>query len=503
MSQVRGRPTSVTVGTRRLGAVMLATGVVAVVARGWLVLRHAGVGGLHDYDDGVYYAGSAALVAGRLPYRDFLFLHPPGILLALSPFSALAAVTSDPVGLGAARAAFWVLGGLNAALTARVAGRQGYLAAVLGGLCYALWYPAVYAERTTLLEPLGNTGLLVALLLVARPRDEVTRRAEILAGAALGLAVCVKIWMIVPLAVLVVWQLLTARLLGAARVAVGAVLAAVVVVLPFVVGGGPMFRMVVLDQLGRPRMSGLLARLSSIMGLRPFGQLVPDVVEGAVLLLVLAVVAVAVVVAASVPGPPRLYVGLLLANLALLIGGPSYFEHYGTLASVPWALVLATAAARASARFPGAARGWSPVGVAVTLALLAHHATTLRTEVGEPFPASVLAPAVAGRRCVTSDDPTALAALDVLSSDLRRGCPLLVDATGETYDRAAMYRPDGAPVPRGQNQLWQRVITAYLLSGSATVLAREAGVELDERSLRRIRSLPLVARAGRYEVRGR
>src|SRR3954447_20009959 len=211
--------------TPALWIIMCAVAVVAVVARGWLVLGHAGLAGLEGYDDGVYYAGAAALVAGRSPYGDFLFLHPPGILLALSPFAALGAVTSDPVGLAAARVAFWVLGGLNAALVARVASRQGVVAAWVGGLAYALWYPAIYAERTSLLEALGNTGLLVALLLLGRA-GPASRRAQVLAGVAVGLSACVKIWMVVPLAVLVVWQVLTAGWRSGARLAAGAVAAA-------------------------------------------------------------------------------------------------------------------------------------------------------------------------------------------------------------------------------------------------------------------------------------
>src|SRR5919112_759301 len=105
-------------GSRALWVATVAVAAVAFLTRAWLVLRHAGLGGLNHYDDGVYYAGAAALVSGRMPYRDFLFLHPPGILLALSPFAALGAVTSDSVGLAVARVAFWGIGALNAGLVA-------------------------------------------------------------------------------------------------------------------------------------------------------------------------------------------------------------------------------------------------------------------------------------------------------------------------------------------------------------------------------------------------
>ncbi len=109
---------------RALPALTAVVVLVALASRQTLVAE-AGLDGLHAYDDGVYYAGAAALVAGRVPYGDFLFLHPPGILVALSPFAALGALTSDVVGLAAARVAFWILGAVNAALLTRLAARYG------------------------------------------------------------------------------------------------------------------------------------------------------------------------------------------------------------------------------------------------------------------------------------------------------------------------------------------------------------------------------------------
>ena len=45
--------------------------------------------GDNGYDDGVHYAAAASLIHGRLPYRDFLFLQPPAMVLAASPFAWL------------------------------------------------------------------------------------------------------------------------------------------------------------------------------------------------------------------------------------------------------------------------------------------------------------------------------------------------------------------------------------------------------------------------------
>ena len=114
--------------------IMAAAALVAFLARRDLVVRHAGLLGLHGYDDGVYYAGAAALLAGRMPYRDFVLLHPPGILLVLAPFAEIGALTSDQDGLASVRVGFWLVGAVNAALVARVAAREGPTAAAVGGL---------------------------------------------------------------------------------------------------------------------------------------------------------------------------------------------------------------------------------------------------------------------------------------------------------------------------------------------------------------------------------
>src|SRR3954454_10950090 len=65
------------------------------------------------------------MLAGRMPYGDFVLLHPPGILVVLAPFAELGALTSDQIGLAGARVGFWVLGAVNAALVARVGAREG------------------------------------------------------------------------------------------------------------------------------------------------------------------------------------------------------------------------------------------------------------------------------------------------------------------------------------------------------------------------------------------
>src|SRR6187431_2308474 len=144
----------------------IAVAAIAFVFRLTPVLRGGGLFGLGNYDDGVYYAAGTAIAHGLLPYRDFLLLHPPGVPLLLTPFALVAQLTSDSYGFAAARVAWMLLGALNAVLIWRILRPIGVTAALFGGLCYAVFYPAVYADKSTLLEGPATTALLLAIILL-------------------------------------------------------------------------------------------------------------------------------------------------------------------------------------------------------------------------------------------------------------------------------------------------------------------------------------------------
>ena len=101
----------------RLGAVPVAylcvfVFMVALANRLVPVLRGAGLSGVISYDDGVYYAGAVGVVHGQLPYRDFLFLHPPGILVALAPVAAAGRWLGESSGWEVSRLVWMVSGSL-------------------------------------------------------------------------------------------------------------------------------------------------------------------------------------------------------------------------------------------------------------------------------------------------------------------------------------------------------------------------------------------------------
>ena len=93
---------------------------LAVAVRLAGTFRGAGLYGLGNYDDGVHFAAALGLVNGLLPYRDFLLLHPPGVVLAMAPFAALSWLIGEPDAMAVARVSWMLLGGVNTVLCALV-----------------------------------------------------------------------------------------------------------------------------------------------------------------------------------------------------------------------------------------------------------------------------------------------------------------------------------------------------------------------------------------------
>jgi hypothetical protein len=119
-------------------ALALLISAVAYVARLVPVVRGAGLFGMNSYDGAVYYAAAAGLAHGLLPYRDFLFLHPPGIVVALVPFAALGRVIGDSYGMEAATLAWGGIGALNAVLVSRILRPLGELVMSCSGVLFVL-----------------------------------------------------------------------------------------------------------------------------------------------------------------------------------------------------------------------------------------------------------------------------------------------------------------------------------------------------------------------------
>jgi alpha-1,2-mannosyltransferase len=476
---------------RRPAAALAAVVLLGLVLRMGLVLASPGdIRGSYGYDASVYYASADALLHGRLPYSDFVMLHPPAIMIALLPVALLGQLVGDHNAFMVGNALFTLLGALNAGLVVAIARRWGLpeRAAVLGGVFYAVWFGAVEAEISARLEPLGSFLFLLGLLLGS---GTPSRRRALLAGAALVGAVSTKAWWVVPVVVVLLWWSVERRRDVVPVLAGGAALGLLLDGPFFVLAPGDMWRMIVTDQLGRHDVG--LAGLHRLAHLVGFEQAFPHRARATLLLVLAAVAAVALVAlwCGWRNRAARPVLAALLAQAVVLRAAPSYFSFYsGYLA--PAAALAVAAAVAGPRRLGGAVAGLAVAGAAaLTAVTVVAHRPAFTTPVRGT---DVLARGVADSRCVMADTPMILIQLDVLSRDLARDCPNWIDVTGRTYDVDAP--PEHGPQGRVHNKRWQADLTRYLLSGDAAILFR-AETGADATTVATLRSHPpLVSHGG-------
>jgi hypothetical protein len=479
---------------------------VALLARLGVVVTSGGFGGDYGYDAGVYYAAGDALVHGRVPYRDFVLLHPPGLMLVLAPFAWLGRLTSDHAGFVTASLAFSALGAVNAVLVVRVARRMGVgpWPALLGGGFYALWYGAIRAEYLPRLEPLGNFLMLAAMLALLAAADSGRGWPAVAGGFGLGAAAGVKIWWAAPMLLVLAWQLaLDRRWPRVVLPAAGAIGALAVINGPFLLlSRGQLWQQAVAQQLGRARdQNSTASRLAQLSGLNYLS--LPRPAELALLVLGTAVALAVCWLAWRIPRA-RLAVALVLVQVAVLVSAPSWFSFYTDYAAPAAALTVAAGIGALSARraaagsgwWDRAARyGWTVVAVAALETVLL--VVTGRVNVVAPFPRVPLARAVTQTRCLMSDSAMALIQLNALSSGLEHRCPNWVDVTGKTYGPD---KPASPAIPRRANARWQADLRAYLLSGDAVIIIRADGTGLSRATTAAIRRGGVLAAAGGYVI---
>ncbi|MFI2753336.1 hypothetical protein ACGIF2_07870 [Cellulomonas sp. P22] len=465
----RVAPTRLRAQNRRFVALAVSLALLAVVVRLGPVLYRRSLRGVIGYDDGVHLAAAQHLLAGDLPYTDFTFLQPGGVVVALTPFAAVAGLVGDSWALAAARVAVVLVAAVNAVLVAAILRPRGLVAAAVGGVLYAGWATIVIAERTVYLEPLLNVCLLVALLALRRRPDPASAgppgspgppgpsassaRAVAVAGVALGLGVGFKLWGVA--AVVVLGALVLAR--GGVRSAVRGAAWCVVGLLPALVlaaaDPAAAWRDVVVVQRERaPSEIGALDRIGTLVGPALFTG--PTIgrglaVAGGALLVAMCLVPVGRALVRRVP--PRawsdpVWWGLLaLVQLALLLVAPSWGTHYPAYLGPALCLLLGAGAGRLAARAaPRVGRVGRPVAgvvagvVAVPLVL----AGVAAPGWGRPVDNAPLAAFAGEQPCTWSATPSLLAAADASRRQIRAGCPDVVDIFGIRLALAAGY-----PVP--------------------------------------------------------
>ena len=460
----RSRPTPATV--------VVTSGLLAAGLCIWQLTLPGRLTGITEYDDGVYLGAAIRLVSGAMPYRDFVFVQPPGIVLLTSPVALLGRALGSVDALAMARIVTAVVTGLDAGLVAWLVRRRGRVAMAVAGGALATFPLAVTADHTLMLGPYVVLFVLAGSV-VAFGEDVPSTGRLALAGALVGVGGAVKLWAVFPFVALCACQLPRVRARVLPLVA-GAAAGFCVVCLPFAVLAPRAFvHEVLVDQLGRSASAlngtSLGARLAAIAGLGTARALpASPALTGALLAGLGALLLVSYGLDRSAWQKVDTYVVLAtLVSVAGLLAAPAFYSHYAYFAAPMLAAVFAVAVSgtvaglrSALGRRPGGPRRAHTVGTLALLCGAGLLAAVLAGDVSydETFlpatvryasgaildPGATIARVIPPGACVVFDQPILTIEADRFSSS-RPGCPQLVDPYGMWLADARGLSPPAPP----------------------------------------------------------
>jgi alpha-1,2-mannosyltransferase len=469
------------------GLVIIAATVAGLVLRALLLTRPGFLtSGTVEYDDGVYLGAAIRLLQGAVPYRDFAYVQPPGILVVSLPFALVAKTVSASAGLACARVATMLASAACVPLAGRLMRHKGVLATLVTCGFLALYPADLLTARTLLLEPWMNLCCLLAVNAAFSRGRLVSPRRLAWAGAALGFATAIKFWAAIPAAVLLCFLLAgDGRWRRARGYLAGLVAGFAVPVIPFAAAAPLAFvRSTVFDQVTRMgSYTSLGARLAYLTGLMPVidghghvnlsahehsllavGSNGTMVVSGigrapyAVAALGVVVLAAAYLRRPSSRSPLEWFALVVAAGAAAAVGMYSaFFYHYPDFPA-PWLAIAfgaaAAAAAGAMTRAPGAARVAGKRAQQVVAATMAVAVTAIAVLEGSQlaWQAAPYSPGAAGRiipagACVVTDQVSFTIAADRFTA-ARPGCPDVLDSLAAT-----LVLSGGVSVPGGAGQM--------------------------------------------------
>ena len=206
--------------------------------------------GLTEYDDGSYFGSAVHLVGGILPYRDFIFVQPPGILLLMAPVALVAKVTGTAAGMAIGRVLTMLASAAGVVLIGLLVRHRGALAALIACGVLAVFPAAIAAAHTVLVEPwLVLFCLLGAVAVFDRDRLTASGRRLAWGGVAFGFAGAIEGWALVPVLVVLAISLPWVR--RALTFAAGVAAAFLIAVLPFaVLAPGRFYQSLIVAQVG-------------------------------------------------------------------------------------------------------------------------------------------------------------------------------------------------------------------------------------------------------------
>ena len=428
--------------------VAIIPGLVALSLCGYQLAQPDALVGLHGSDDGVYIGPAIRLLQGALPYRDYAWVHPPGIAVLMAPLDILGSRNA----LAAARIVTALVVGLNASLAAVILRDRGAVAMLISGLGLALFPQALGVGNTLALDPYLVMFCLLGTLVMFRSGGLGSSRRLLLAGVLFGLATVMKAWGVFPaiaalLICVPIWRS------AAVPFASGLVLGFGVPSLPFFVAApGAFVHDVVFSQLIRSTtgqgFTSLGERLQLLLGFTPS----TDPASTQLALAIALVLAIFVVTTYAITARKSRRLDWFVLLVAAIDGGVMLFvvkevySYYAYFVAAFGVVLLGLCLGRAvqGIRWAGvqiggnAQRAGKLVASAVLPAAIVIAAIlVLESDVGSAYthvsgaydPQATVQAQIPKGACVVSDEAGTLIDSDRFSAS-QPGCPALADAFG-------------------------------------------------------------------------
>jgi hypothetical protein len=446
--------------------VIAAVTVLALGLRLFYLTRPGYLVGVTEYDDGSYFGSAVRLVHGVLPYRDFVFVQPPGITLLMAPVALLSRVIGTDAGLAVARVLTMLAGAAGVTLAGLLVRHRGALAALLACGVVAVYPDSVASAHTLLVEPwLVLFCLAGAVAVFDGDQIASSGRRLVWGGAAFGFAGVIVAWAIVPVLVIAV---LGVRLPRRTAIYLGGVAAGFAIpVLPFAaLAPRNFYDSVITAQVGHRvnavRMP-LWYRLRQMSGFANEPHVRHLFVAGAIALIVLFVIvacAAALLLTRRLPPPIEWFAYSSAAAVVGMFLWPTQFHYHfpgflapflGLSVALPAARLLSAIAGRGGLvqpegspadRIPVGRRRadqvllWSVAGLAAAgVAAGAWNQAAFERKLQPDAPVAMMA---AGQRiippgaCVLADNVAYTVTSNRFVSSVP-GCPTVDDGTGANY----------------------------------------------------------------------
>jgi alpha-1,2-mannosyltransferase len=448
------------------GLVILAATALALGLRLFMLSRPLFLTGVTEYDDGVYLGGAIRLISGDLPYHDFAFVQPPGILLLMAPVAVIAKVSTATHAMAAARLLTVFASALCVPLVGHLVRYRGVLVTVVSCGILAAYPDDITTAHTLMLEPWMNLLLLIGVCIAFRRGRLTSPRRLLWAGVAIGLAGAVKYWSVLPALALLAVCLFAPAPSGEVKrrrtwgYALGVAAGFVIPILPFAAAGpGLYLRSTLLDQASRAGSSAVPAslRLAHITGLIDIlngkgqislhsgthslfasgGVAATATTSAGWAPLILTAIVAAVLGLGYLWRPNRtsplewFALGSLLSAVAAVLAYSAFFYHYADFVA-PWlALSVGCAAGtlcRAFADRPALRRSLIAVAAVAVVGLAVFQARELEgLHTINIYPDKAAIPAGS---CVVTDEASLTLAANRFST--KPGCPDVLDSLATT-----------------------------------------------------------------------